>query len=392
MRRFVLHTAVLACAMMAVLAGPAASQSIPRSLQEGGAESAIKIRKNTWTVGVAGGLLEGTYMRFADELAKVLNDGDDLRIMPIVSYGAAANLEDLLYLRGVDVAITQSDVFEFFRTERKTPNLENRIHFVTRLPISELHILAKTDIRSIEDLRGKKVNLGPEGSATSLTGSIVFQRLGIKIEQTAYDNPVAFQKLKSGEIAALARVVGKPVDFFAKMPADTGLHFVPIPFTKVFSDYYTLGEFTSQDYPGLVPAGQRVDTIAVPAVLALYNWPRGTDRFRRVERFVERMFDNWSKFQQPPRHPKWREVNLAATVPGWTRFSVAEKMLQKMTGAESKPPDALSQDFRAFLARSGGAAQAANESEREAMFREFLQWRERQGERAARQQQQRRRE
>ncbi len=391
MRRFVLHTAVLACALVAAVAGPAVSQSVPKSLQEGGAESTIKVRKNTWTVGVAGGLLEGTYMRFADELAKVLNDGDDLRIMPIVSYGAAGNLEDLLYLRGVDVAITQSDVFEFFRTERKTPNLENRIHFVTRLPISELHILAKTDIRSIEDLRGKKVNLGPEGSATSLTGSIIFQRLGIKIEQTAYDNPVAFQKLKSGEIAALARVVGKPVDFFAKMPADTGLHFVSIPFTKVFSDYYTLGEFTNQDYPGLVAPGQRVDTIAVPAVLALYNWPRGTDRFRRVERFVERMFDNWSKFQQPPRHPKWREVNLAATVPGWTRFSVAEKMLQKMAGPEAKQADTLSQDFRAFLARSGGA-QAANDNEREAMFREFLQWRERQGERAARQQQPRRRE
>jgi uncharacterized protein len=139
----------------------ASAQAIPKSIQQGGSESVIKERKNAWTVGIAGGLIDGTYMRFADELAKVLDDGDNLRILPMVSYGAASNLDDLLYLRGVDLAVTQSDVFEYFRTERKTPNLQNRIHYILRLPIAELHILAKTDIRSLEDLRGKRVNFGP---------------------------------------------------------------------------------------------------------------------------------------------------------------------------------------------------------------------------------------
>jgi hypothetical protein len=117
---------------------------------------AIKQRKNAWTVGVAGGIIDGTYMRFADELGKVFDDGDNLRILPMVSYGAASNLDDLLYLRGVDIAVTQSDVFEYFRTERKTLNLQDRVHYLLRLPIAELHILAKTDIRSLQDLRGKK--------------------------------------------------------------------------------------------------------------------------------------------------------------------------------------------------------------------------------------------
>jgi TRAP-type uncharacterized transport system substrate-binding protein len=88
----------------------AAAQAIPKSIQQGGTEGAIKERKNAWTVGIAGGLIDGTYMRFADELAKVLDDGDNLRILPMVSYGAASNLDDLLYLRGVDLAVTQSDV------------------------------------------------------------------------------------------------------------------------------------------------------------------------------------------------------------------------------------------------------------------------------------------
>src|SRR6266853_3759144 len=187
------------------------SQVIPKSLEEGGSDDVLRARKNLWTVGVAGGLMSGTNMTFADEMAQVLDDGDNLRVLPIVTYGAASNLDDLLYLRGVDVAITQSDVFEYFRTQRKTANLEGRIHYILRLPISEMHLLAGNDIKSVEDLRGKKVNFGPAGSASSLTGSIVFQRYGIKVEPTNYDNPVAMQKLKSGEIAALIRVIGKPV-------------------------------------------------------------------------------------------------------------------------------------------------------------------------------------
>src|SRR6266480_93690 len=220
----------------------ATAQAIPKSIQQGGNESTIKERKNAWTVGIAGGLIDGTYMRFADELAKVLDDGDNLRILPMVSYGAASNLDDLLYLRGVDLAITQSDVFEYFRTERKTPNLQNRVHYVLRLPIAELHILAREEIKSIEDLRGKKVSFGPAGSASSLTGTIVFQRLGVKVEHVLLDNATALTKLKSGELAALVRVIGKPVGFFAHIPANSGLHLVPIPFSKTFTDMYTLGD------------------------------------------------------------------------------------------------------------------------------------------------------
>src|SRR5688572_4529888 len=191
------------------------AQVVPKSLEEGGNEWALKNRKNGWTVGVAGGILSGTYMTFAAELADVLDDGDDLRILPIATYGAASNLDDLLYLRGVDVAVTQSDVFEYFQNQRKTANLQHRIHYITALPTSEVHIMAKRNIRSLEDLRGKKVNFGPAGSASSLTGTIIFQRLGIQVEQSFYDNPRALQMLRKGEIAALIRVIGKPIDFFA---------------------------------------------------------------------------------------------------------------------------------------------------------------------------------
>jgi TRAP-type uncharacterized transport system substrate-binding protein len=354
------------------------AQTVPKSLQEGGTDAVQRNLKNAWTVGVAGGQLSGTYMTFANELAQVLDDGDNLRVLPIVTYGAASNLDDLLYLRNVDVAVTQSDVFEYFRTQRKISNLEYRVNYIVRLPVSEVHILARTDIQSVADLRGKKVSFGPAGSASSLTGTIVFQRLGVQVDQVLYDNPTALQKLKSGELAALVRVIGRPIDFFAKLPPDSGLHFVPIPFSKTFADYYTLGELTSKEYPTLVPEGQAVDTIAVPAVLAVFNWPKGSDRYRRVERFAEGFFTKWEKFLEPPRHPKWRDVNLAATVPGWTRWSFSDEMLRRIRAKGGADAQVASAEFSAFLKNKGGAAATLSQDQREALFREFLQWRDKQ--------------
>jgi TRAP transporter TAXI family solute receptor len=356
---------------------PVQAQAIPKSLEQGGSDATQKDRRNAWTVGIAGGQLSGTYMTFANELAEVLDDGDNLRIIPIVTYGAASNLDDLLYLRQVDVAITQADVFDYFRNQRKISNLQNRVHYIVRLPVSEVHILASTDVKTIEDLRGRKVSFGPAGSASSLTGTIVFQRLGVQVEQVLVDNASALQKLKSGEIAALVRVIGKPIDFFAKIPASAGLHFVPIPFTKTFADYYTLGELTNKEYPGLVPEGEPTDTIAVPAVLAVFNWQKGSERYRRVERFTESFFSKWDKFREPPRHPKWRDVNLAATVPGWTRWSVAEETLRKLRakgGVPEAAPQVTSADFSDFLKSKGSAFANLTQQQRDAIFIEFLQW------------------
>jgi TRAP transporter TAXI family solute receptor len=362
----VLVTATLSPGLLA----PAHAQAVPKSLEQGGPDPALRARKNSGTVGVAGGILSGSYMILADELAQVLDDGDNLRILPIATHGAASNLDDLLYLRGVDVVMTQSDVFEYFRTHRKTPNLESRVHYIIRLPVSEMHLLASTEIRTIEDLRGKKVSFGPEGSASSLTGTIVFQRLGVQVEPVFIDNATALEKLKAGELAGLVRVIGKPVNFFSQIPASLGLHLVPIPVSNGLNDHYTLGEFTSEEYPTLVPAGQSIDTVAVPAVLAVFNWPKNTERYRRVQKFTEALFSKWDKFTEPHRHPKWRDVNLAATVPGWTRWSAAEDMLRGM-----RQKDPKISEFWSFLKHQSRAATKLSPEQREALFQEFLKWR-----------------
>ena len=352
-------------------AWPAWAQEIPKALQGGNSELEVKERLNAWTVGVAAGNGSGTAFQFVEEMRRVTDDGDNMRVLPIITRGVPANLDDLLYLRGVDAAVTQSDVFEYFRTERKTPSLERRVQYVIRMPISELHILARNDVQSLEDLRGKKVNFGPAGTGASLTGTIVFQRLGINVEQVMIDQPTALQKLQSGQVDAIARVIPKPIDFFAKIPQSSGLHLVNIPFTKKFEDLYTLGEFTKQEYPNLLQGQDRIDTIAVPAVLAVFNWQKNTDRYNRVERFIEYLFSRWDTFQHPPYHPKWRDVNLAATVPGWTRFGVADQLLQQMQ-AQQQQKQQQRAAFDTFL--SNQPKMPASDADREDLFRKFLQW------------------
>lgn len=355
--------------------GQISGQTLPKPSQEGGPEAAIKQRQNQWTIGLAGGNMDGTYLRFADDLGKALDDGDELRVLAMISRGAAANLQDLLYLRGVDVAFTQSDVFEYFRTERKVPNLENRVHYIIRLPVAELHVTARADIRTIEDLRGQKVVFGGPGTSSAMTGPIVFQRLGIQVEPIYIDHANGLKKLIAGEVAGLLGVVSKPVDFWSKISPSTGLHLVPVPFTKSLADLYVVGDFTNADYPNLIPPGQRIDTIAVPSVLAALNAQKNGDRYRRTERFVQYLFNRWDKIIQPPYHPRWRDVNLAATVPGWTRLAAAEDMLQRMMQGATDEPSF--RDFQTYVSREVRTL-PLNEAQRDALFRQFMVWREQQ--------------
>ena len=266
-------------------------------------EAAVRERKNSWTVGVAGGLLEGTRLRFVDEMARVVADGDNMRVMPFISQGSATNLEDLLYLRGVDVAVTQSDVFEFFRTERATPNLDKRVHYIFRFPPSETHIVAKKEIRSIEDLRGKKVHFGSDGASGTLTGPIMFQRLGIQVQQVegTMDNPTGMHKVATGEIDAVVRVTRKPVQYVTKHSGDIGSAPGADPVLARSSPTITRwASSLTTDYPNMVPRGRprRHDCGAGRARgLQLAEEP---ERYRKVERFVQRLFANWDKLLQPP--------------------------------------------------------------------------------------------
>lgn len=327
---------------------------------------------NNWTVGVAGGFFEGTFIRFAVELAKGLDDGENLRVLPIVSYGGNENINDLLYLKGVDVAITYTDTFELYKKSGRVKDIEQRINYISELLLGELYVFGRPEVMTLKDLDGKKVSLGTKGGSATTTGPIVFERLGIHPEFVYVNNTVALEKMKTGEIAAIVSTGGKPNDLFVKLKPEPGFHFIPVEFGPKLADYYLPCPMSHDDYPQLIPAGQTVDTLCMSAVLAVYNFPKGTDRARRLGRFIQYYFERFDRLLQPSFHPKWKEVNLAAKVPGWNRYWLASEKLAALQKVETAP--AAAAPAAPAAAASTAATANRDSSGQQELFREFLTW------------------
>jgi TRAP transporter TAXI family solute receptor len=285
-------------------------------------------RANAGVVGVVSGGVSGTYIRIAADLASVLDDGEKLRVLPLIGKGSVQNVNDILLLRGVDIGIVQSDVLAYFRNQRQYPGVDKAVQYITKLYDEEVHILARRDIAQIGDLAGKPVNIDVAGSGTAMTASVVFGTLGISPTFTNENQGLALEKLKRGDIAALVYVTGKPAGLFSGIAADSGLHFLPVTMTPALLETYLPAELDASQYPALVPAGGSVETIAVGSVMAVYAWTPGQERYNKVARFIDAFFAKFPGFRQAPQHPKWQEVNLAATLPGWTRFPAAEEWLK----------------------------------------------------------------
>ena len=134
---------------------------------------------------------------------------------------------------------------------------------------------------------------------------------------------------------------------------------------------------TAADYPGLVPADQPVDTIAVGAVLAVANLQPDSERYRNVVNFVDAFFTGFQSLLTPGHDLKWREVNIAAELPGWRRFPPAADWLQRNTQVATVPSE---QDLKAIFARFIDERQQATggtpltQQQKDQLFGQFELW------------------
>ena len=295
-----------------------------------------KEKMNAWTVGLAAGLLEGAPLRLGAEMARIVDDESNLRVLPIVTRGATDNLNSLLYLRGVDTAIINSDALEEYKIQ--VPEIRRQITYLLNLFPSELHIFVRPEIESLQDLAGRKVNFNTQGTAAAYSGPLIFSRLGVDIEKTFIPHQVALEQMRKGEMAAVVFITSKPVDAFVKGRWEPGFKFLPVKYESKFEDYYLPAVLEAAEYPGLIKQGERVPTIAVPTALVAFNWPANTNRYQRVARFVDILFSRIDKLQGPGFDPKWKSINLAATVPGLGRFAAAQEWLDRQARRKEASP------------------------------------------------------
>jgi TRAP-type uncharacterized transport system substrate-binding protein len=282
---------------------------------------------NAWTVGLAAGLIEGAPLRLATEMSRVVDDGENLHVLPIVTRGPTENVNSLLYLRGVDLAVINSDSLDEYKVA--FPDIGRHVKYLLSLFPSELHVFVRPEIQSLQDLAGKKVNFNTLGTAAAYSGPLIFSRLGINIEKTFIPHPLALQQMRKGDVAAVVFVTAKPVDAFIRGQWEPGFKFLPVSYDSRFEDYYLPAFLEAADYPALVKPGERVATLAVPTVLATYNWPVNSDRYRRVARFTDTLFGRIDRLQVPGFDANWKTINLGAAVPGLSRFAAAQEWLDR---------------------------------------------------------------
>ena len=343
------------------------SDSFKTIFRYGTSKRDMAVQLNANTVTLMTGSFGSTYAQIGADLASVLDNGANLRVLPVLGRGSVQAVADILLLKGVDAGIVRKDTLAYLERKDFANNIRNQFVYVTKMFNEEMHVLAPRTIRSMKDLDGKTVVVDLPDASTFVTSINVFDRLGIKPHLLYIEPRLALEMLSKGEIDAIVAVEGKPVQWLSQV-RDPNLHLVPVEYEKTLQEEYLPSQLSSADYPNLVSDTAPVDTIAAEAVLASYNWPPTSDRYRRLSLLVDSLFTRVAQLQRPPFHPKWKEVALKAPVAGWTRLQAAQEWIDR----NSSPSPAGT----AAASAAVEAPRAAKPLDRnDPLYREFLEWR-----------------
>ena len=338
------------------------------------------------TVVVSG--ISCTCARFTEDIRNVVNDlgPEGIRVLPVLGIGGLQNVNDVLFLKNIDMGVVDEDNLRLLK--KKDPvlyaNIEQRVQYITKLYNSEFQILARNDIKSYDDLRGKKVNFNLKDSQTEVTADTVFDALNIQTQRSYYDNDEAMKRLIAGELSAMIILTGAPQVTLSKVKKEDGVHFLPLDqetlpnhdLRELFAKYLP-ADLTHDLYPNLIPEGTTVPTIANRALLVAYAWPENSARYKRIAKFVDAFFSKIDQFNNSSRHPKWREVNLSAEMPGWTRYKPAAEWLashrnQPVSANPDRTLDQSSPELRlAFEKFMQSGQKALSPRDREVLFTNF---------------------
>src|SRR5215469_3052400 len=355
---------------------PSESAKVPPQ-KESAPRKEAGISQNRYTTGLVTGAPQSTEFAIAQEIATTLATGQEagphgemaLRVMPMVGNDGNHNILDILTLAGADMAIAPVVLVDRLREARTFGDISGKLAYIAPLFTEEFHLLARPEIKTLTDLTGKTVNLGEEGGASAILGREVFNRLDVKIKEVNLGLDAALDGMRTGQVVATLFVSGKPVNFLERSAQPDGIHFLPVPASPALEHECLPTTLRHEDYPNIIAAGESVDTIGIQSALFAYNWPIRSKRFRLLESFVQTFFSRFPEFLGDSHHPKWREVNLAARLPGWQRFGPAERpsageaaisgamdQFFKQNHQNSNPPnrEELLKDFQRLLKSEQG--------------------------------------
>ena len=321
-------------------------------------------------LGLIAGPATGSETVLAADMASLFPPSANLRVAPMLGDGGTGNLALLLDDPHVDIAFVSTDALADAMAKQR--GLAAKLELVARLAPQEIHVLARADIASVAGLSGKQVSFGPAGSASAVTAAALFKALGIAVKAVSLDAPSAIEQLKQGAISASVIVGGKPSPLVAAIPASSGIHLLPVSFGAQLETAYLPTRLLSEDYPNLIPVGGGIGTVATGMVLLAAKAKSDPASSERVDRFISAVFPRFAELQTQGRHPKWREVNLAASLPGVARARAAAAFL----GGEPAMEPARRMAAKASVSQPPSLAEdlALSKEQKETLFKSFIEW------------------
>ncbi len=168
-------------------------------------------------MGIITGGEKGTYYQFGLDLQKLMR----LSEVTLNVYNSKGSIENVfaVYQRpGIQLGIVQSDVLAFIsrlQTDQNLIKIAKKTRMVFPLYNEEIHVLGRRGLADFEDLNGKRVAVGRDGSGTFLTARVLLQLSDVKPSaMVPIDTDEALAELKAGRIDAMFYVAGYPVKLF----------------------------------------------------------------------------------------------------------------------------------------------------------------------------------
>jgi uncharacterized protein len=258
-----------------------------------------------------------------NQLADYASHLGNVRVLPIAGHGAVANVRDLLFLRGVDFAVLNSDVLAFLDQTHQYPDARRRIRFVTHLFDQRVFLLVRKDINAIEDLRGRRLVVLSEAGASRVTAAVLFglRKIDVAVEAIGPGEALDDDALGKFDAALLLSDELARVRFGAQMRQ--GYHLLPIAMTPELQKTYRSAVIGAQELAGFSNAAN-VETVAVSALLAVFNWTPSHGRYADVTNFIAAFFMNLKGLREQTSNSIWRQADISAQSPGWARFPAVQ--------------------------------------------------------------------
>jgi TRAP-type uncharacterized transport system substrate-binding protein len=331
---------------------------------------------NAGAIGVMSEGASDHYIRMIADLTSVFEGTPNLRIVGIIGKGTVQNLRDLRYLRGVDVSVMHSDALDIAKRLGEG-DVSKTVSYIARLQNEEMHIIARNDITDIRQLAGKKVNVSLAGSGVAASSGNVFSHLGIDAQLVNFPERLAEDKLKSGEIDAAVFWDPIPDITVRTFKNDGQFHLLAVPYEDSLQSIYYPASIPADTYPGMVPPGQKLETVSLNAIVAAYSWPQGSERYQRVSRFAQTFLSKFGDLQKQGRDSIWQSIDPVGVAQGWQRFPAAQQWIDaNITHATAAAnPDPSVAEFQTFLKENPNRTGVPNADAAAKLFEEFINWR-----------------